>query len=235
VIATASANGTNSYAGTSTDGILIWGAQLEQASSATTYQRVTTATNYADIGLPRYLQFDGVDDSLFTAANLALTGTDKVSVFAGVTRLQDATAGLVCEHSTDYNTNIGSLYVLAPENSTRGYSTISRGTASVNTLHTAFVTGTPSAPDTAVVTASHDIAGSLSTIRRNAVAGTDGTLNKGAGNFGNYVFYVGRRNNASLPLNGRIYPLILRGALTDPTTLAQAEQWVAGKTGVVLP
>jgi hypothetical protein len=53
------------------DAIEIWGAQVEadagrNASLAklTPYQRVTSASDYADVGHPRYLSFDGVDDEL---------------------------------------------------------------------------------------------------------------------------------------------------------------------------
>ncbi len=51
-----------SFTGNDVNGVFAWGAQIELGSTATTYQRVTTATDYADIGLPRNLTFDGVDD-----------------------------------------------------------------------------------------------------------------------------------------------------------------------------
>jgi hypothetical protein len=56
----------------------------------------------------------------------------------------------------------------------------------------------------------------------------------GLGNYTSAVLYVGRRNNANLPLNGRITALIVRGAFSDDTTISNAERWVAGKTGVTL-
>ena len=56
----------------------------------------------------------------------------------------------------------------------------------------------------------------------------------GTGNFSSAVLFIGRRNNASLPLNGKAYQLIVRGALTDAATLAQAERYVGAKTGIFL-
>ena len=55
-----------SYLGNGTSGIFIWGAQLGLGSAPATYQRVTTATDYADVGLPRKVDYDGIDDKLTT-------------------------------------------------------------------------------------------------------------------------------------------------------------------------
>jgi len=60
-------NGTSAaYDGDGVSGIYAWGMQLEFNSAATTYQRVTSATDYADVGAPRKIDFDGVDDKLTT-------------------------------------------------------------------------------------------------------------------------------------------------------------------------
>lgn len=40
--------------------------QLEIGSTATAYQRVTTASDYDSVGFPHYLAFDGIDDLLAT-------------------------------------------------------------------------------------------------------------------------------------------------------------------------
>lgn len=55
-----------SYLPSGTSGAYIWGAQVENGSEATAYQRVNTATNYDTVGFPLYLKFDGVDDKLTT-------------------------------------------------------------------------------------------------------------------------------------------------------------------------
>jgi hypothetical protein len=54
---------------TSGDAVDVWGAQLDLEPASLNnaplpYQRVTTATDYEDVGYPRYLLFDGVDDLL---------------------------------------------------------------------------------------------------------------------------------------------------------------------------
>jgi hypothetical protein len=51
------------------------------------------------------------------------------------------------------------------------------------------------------------------------------------GNFGNYPLYIGRRNNASLPLNGRIYQMIVCGKTLSASELASTEAFVNTKTG----
>ena len=89
-----------------------------------------------------------------------------------------------------------------------------------------------SAAETAVVSSTHDISGDLTTIRRNGIAGTDATGDKGAGNFGNYALYIGRRGGSSLPYNGHLYQLIIRGKTTPTGKLLEAERFVARKTGV---
>jgi hypothetical protein len=223
---------TTSYTGDGTSGMYFWGAQLELGSTATTYQRVTTATDYADIGLPRYLQFDGVDDSLYTAANLNLSGTDKVSVFAGMRKLSDAAGGILVELSAIVNSNAGSFILGVPGTAAPNYYWSTRGSAALSGLLTSDVF--PS-PRTEVLTGLGDIANDLQRLRVNGLVASNVTADQGTGNFGSYVLYVGRRGNSSVPFNGRLYPLIVRGALSDQTTLAQAEQWVAGQTGVVLP
>jgi len=48
--------------------IEIWHPQVEAGTTATTYQRVNTASDYDTVGFPAFAQFDGVDDALETGA-----------------------------------------------------------------------------------------------------------------------------------------------------------------------
>jgi hypothetical protein len=78
------------------DSIFIWGAQLELGSTATPYQRVTTAFDVTEAGVRDcyYLRDDGVDDAL--NATLPDLGTDATLAYAsntGVTILTGQTIG----------------------------------------------------------------------------------------------------------------------------------------------
>lgn len=92
------------------------------------------------------------------------------------------------------------------------------------------------APNTAVLAGSADF--SLATteaalrvdgVSQNIVSGTAGD-----GSFGNYPLYIGRRGGSSLPFNGRLYGLIVRGAQSSAAQITSAERWVAQRTGVTL-
>jgi hypothetical protein len=62
-------NGNPQYTGDGTSGIYIWGAQLEEASSASAYQRVVDQYDITEAGVTSldYLSFDGSDDVLSRA------------------------------------------------------------------------------------------------------------------------------------------------------------------------
>jgi hypothetical protein len=178
-----------------------------------------------------YLFFDGVDDSLSTGS-IDFTSTDKMTVFAGVRKLSDAASGMLLELSSNALGNNGAFYFDAPEDLNNRYLSLGRGNAA-GALNQASTVGAlvGIAPDTAVLTVTHDIAGDLSTIRRNAVAGTTGTGVKGTGNFGHYPLYIGRRGGTNYPFNGHLYSLIVRGAQSSDSQIISAESYVNSKTG----
>jgi len=221
-----------SYSGTGSTAF-IWGAQLETGSTATAYQKVTTQYDVTESGVQSlsYLSFDGVDDFLVTPT--ITPGIDKVQVFAGVRKLSDAASGILVELSANIIANTGSFYVVTGPDPTvsNRYSSSSRGSGGVFTTNIA-TTNTGDAPDQAVLSSTHDIAGDLTTIRRNGVAGTNSTVDLGTGNFLAYPIYIGRRAGASVPFNGQIYNLIVRfGANLDAGAIYSTETFVNEKTG----
>jgi hypothetical protein len=206
-----------------TEFITLWGAQLETGSSATTYQRVTTTHDVTESGKRDCwgLLADGSDDSLITTS-VDFSSTDKMTVMAGVRKNTDATA-VVAELTASLTVNAGSFYLVSGQNATDGWWSGSRGTAvsSVNQV-TNIAT---SAIDTGVISSTHDIAGDLTTIRRNSVAGSNATGDKGSGNFSSSIIYLLSRNNgASLRLSGILYTLIIRGAATPEGTIRDFER-----------
>jgi hypothetical protein len=190
------------------------------------YQRINAATDYDTSGFPLYLKFDGVDDSLSTAG-IDFSATDKMSLFAGVRKLSDATQGMIAELSASSTTNNGAFYLLGPANGATGdYGWRSKGTVAANVTATTFT-----APLTNVLTGIGDVAGDSSILRLNGVAATPVTTDQGTGTFGNYPLYIGRRAGTSLQANIRLYSLIVRGAQSTPEQIVATETWVNGKTG----
>jgi hypothetical protein len=218
-----------------TDGLLWWGADGRRTSDAAlnipAYQRVGNGSpgvfDYDTNGFPPYLAFDGTDDS-FSTASIDFTGTDEMTVFAGVTKLNDAAPGILAELSADFNSNSGSFYIGAPESTgaSGNFSANLRGSTAPASVITS---GTDTAPVTRVVTVTSDIDQALRTMRISGVQTAQSSQSQGTGNYGNYPLFIGRRNNTSFPFNGRIYSLIIRGAATTTPLIASTEQWVAGK------
>jgi hypothetical protein len=171
-----------------------------------------------------------------TATAFQDVGTDKMTVVTGVRKLSDggaSTIGIVAETSADSASNAGAFWIAAPDRANGGrlYDMLSRGTAFTLAGTTA---AAYTAPSTNVLTGLSDISAPLLRFRVDGVQTEQSTATQGAGTYGTYVLYVGRRNNASLPFNGRLYQLIVRGAQTDTATVQQTERFVAGKTGLVI-
>lgn len=230
IFGVSNASGSSAVTTNGTDGILIWGAQLLTAADVTAtgnaYQRIAAATVYDTAPVFRpYLAFDGMDDSLSTAA-INFTSTDKMSVFSGVTKSSDAGTGMVAELSVDAGANNGAFYLAAPNSLGDNFGFLSRGTAARQTVPTGFA-----APTTSVLTALTDIAAPSLALRRNSTQIGSSALSQGTGTFGNYAMFIGRRNNSIYPLNGRIYSLIVRGAASSITEIADTELWVNARTG----
>ena len=203
-------------------------AQLELGSTATAYQRVSTAFDVTEAGVQSlsYLSFDGVDDGMVTGT--ITPGTNKVQVFAGVRKLSDAAAGVIVEHSTSISTQPGSFYLLGPRSSNTTYDFTSRGSLA---LGAAFISGY-AAPTTNTLTGLGDISGDRQTLRVNRTQVAQSAVDQGTGDFLAYPLYIGRRAGTSLPFNGNIFSLIVRfGANLTAPQITDTETWVNGKTG----
>ena len=186
------------------------------------YQRVNTDTDYDTAGFPYYLQFDGIDDSLVTG-NINFTATDKMTVFAGVRKLSDAAAGMLFELSSNSFANQGSASLLAPETTSVRYSFYSHGTYAwrATTSNNLYLS-----PVSNIVTCKADISADQTILRLNGTQASSSTADQGTGNYGNYPLYIGRRGNTSLPFNGRLYGLVVRGALSSTAEITSAESYM---------
>ena len=226
------ADGGVGFTANGTSGMYWWGADLRTGSSAGTYQRIAAATDYATAGFLPYLALDGTDDS-FGTNSIDFSATDKMSVVAGVKDNGAATQwGTIAELSAVTNANNGSfaLYSWWSANWNNGFALNTGGSYGYRTTPVS-----SSFSNTNVITAQFAGNGNISTGILATINSVAPTLNNngsiGTGNFGAYPLYIGRRNNASLPFNGRIYQLIVCGKELSASELASTEAYVNSKTG----
>ena len=192
------------------------------ASQATTTKRPTLKQ---DANGCYYLSFDGVDDAMQTG-NIDFTATDKMTVWAGVRKSVD-TSGMLIEMSADLNQATGAFFIATGV--VYGYQFISKGTSNGNAL----VYNYP-APRTNVFTGVGNISGDISSVRLNGSQVAISTSNQGTGNYGNYPLYIGSRAGTSIPFNGHIYSLIVRGAQSTDAQIISAETYANQKTGAYI-
>jgi hypothetical protein len=182
-----------------------------------------------------YLSFDGVDDWLQTQS-IDFSLSDKMSVGVMVRKNSDAAVGMAVEHGVGGTDASSASLVNAPRTTAGDYGADLRdgvGNTAVKTLGF-------SAPNTAVFAASLDYAGATATdeivVRINGNTPEQKVHSAGpvSGTFGNYPLYIGRRGGSSLPFNGRIYSMIVRGALNSTPQTESMERYLASKGGVTL-
>ena len=172
-----------------------------------------------------YLAFDGVDDCLVTG-NVDFSGSSKLSLFTGLRKNNDNTAIVVELSQTSGYSTPGAFYLVSGDDvGAIGY------TSAASNYSVAQITNVP-APDIAVLSLAFDRSTTTSTIRRNAVAGTNG--NTGTGNFGNFPVFIAARNQSSLRFNGHLYSLITIARLTTSTEITNTENTIAKNVGVTL-
>lgn len=198
-------------------------------STPTSYQRVgdvsANPTDYDWQSQPLYLRFDGSDDYMQTNS-VNFTATDKMTVWAGVRKLSDAAAGLITELSATQASNNGAFNLRGPDNpNATTYDFLSKGTIAGAAVATGY-----SSPITNVFCGIGNISGDQAILRLNNTQVASSTADQGSGNYGNYPLYIGRRGGSSLPFNGRIYSLIIRGAQSTTQQIEQTETFVNTKT-----
>jgi hypothetical protein len=229
-----SADNDASYTGNASDGLFVWGAQLEEASSATAYQRVVDQYDITEAGVDSldYLSFDGTDDGMATAA-IDFTSTDKMSVFAGVEKTDDSTGYFIAELSASASSNNGAFYTAANSFSgTADWAVFSHGTAAAAPSQVA--ASNDSQSSLVILSGLHDISGDSNILRIDGAQVDEATADLGAGNFGNYPLYICSRAGTSLFLDGNLYGLIVRGASSDATAISNTETYLANRSGVTL-
>lgn len=180
-------------------------------------------------GLLWYLEFDGVDDFLVTNT-VDFTATSTMSLFTGLRKISDVNTGVAVELSATTVTNDGSFALFTPGSAGGNtYASRSKGTVISDQFVSPFI-----APITNVVTLNLGIGTDTNIVRVNSVQAGSGIGDQGAGTFGNYPVYIGRRGGVSTPSQINLYGLIIRGATTDAATTVSTEKYMGMKSGIIL-
>lgn len=179
-----------------------------------------------------YLACDGVDDGMVTG-NIDFSGTDKITVVAGVRKLSDAAVGTVLELSAIY-ANPGTFALFAP--SLVNGNDFAFGLCGTQTQYARVMPLV--APLTIVGSAKLDIGQSAKEqeffVRLNGSVVTpiwgNAATTVGSGNFGNYALYLFRRGGTTLPFNGRFYGAVIRGTESTESQIRAVERYLNSKT-----
>jgi hypothetical protein len=172
-------------------------------------------------GFP-YLLFDGVDDGMVTSA-INFTVTDAVTIWAGLRKQSDAARACFVELGISMAT--GRFNIEAPSGALNDIALFSGGTA------LQAIGAVVAAPSTRVMSGQAKISTDLLKIRLNGVDAGSNSADQGTGNYSNSILFIGRRGGTTLPFNGRIYSLIIRGVESTQGQITSTESWVNSKTG----
>lgn len=212
-------NGVRTYLGNGTGAILVNKPHV-QMGDHTSYQRVTTTTDYDAAGFPHYVKLDRVDD--FKTAAGGGGGTTGIIVCAAIKAGGAGTARTIW---SDQGTNTG--YRLSINATDQLVLSAGNGTAYTDVVGPALIAG-----QDYVVTGWHD--GANLNLRVNL--GTITSAAFGTATAGTAGFTVGRDNGAATGYFGdRIHGMLYRK--NDSSTAAERDKlirYMADKQGVVL-
>ena len=214
---------------TVTGAVTLADMRLSSDVATPAYQAVRSATDYDYAGFPSKIKHNGTNSFLYTASTMDLSATDKLTVFAGVQKLSDAGVMIIETSAGAGFTNPGSFFFSTSQNVIGDYAFYGGASGFSIVSGSAHI-----APSSGVITLINSVSPASKKLRYNGTQEASSSSSQGTGNFGNYTLYVGARAGTSLWLNGAWTQQIIRGALTSDAQVAQAERFVANKTGVTL-
>jgi hypothetical protein len=176
------------------------------------------------------LTFSGSYTQLVTRA-INFTTTAQMMVGLGLHVVGSASAAAALELGSDVESVNGSFLFGAPS-STADHSLYLRGTSTIS----ARVDNVSDGDD--VIIGLFDISQAtkelelIPRLNRVQLSGSQITwtgITAGTGNFGNLPLYMGARSGGALPFQGKIYQVIVRGALTNASDVSQTENLIDAK------
>lgn len=217
--------GSTTTAGT----VLVGDFQYEYSASQTPFQKTVTKYNTTEAGKATVgaLFTDGIDDGMVTPS-INFSGTDKMTVWAGVQKLRDAAVAALVELGDGNVIAAANFALLAPGAAgSAGYRFISRGTIAGN----ANIGSGYAAPNVAVLAGIGNISEDIDTLLINGVSVATGTSDQGTGKYSNNPIYLFRRGGTSLPFNGIFTGLIVRGAQSSAAQISNGNTYINSTLG----
>jgi hypothetical protein len=176
------------------------------------------------------LTFSGSYTQLTTSA-IDFTATAQMMVGVGLHVVGSASAAAAIELGADVNSVNGSFLFGAPS-STADHSLYLRGTSTIAARIDNIVDGDDIIVglfDISQATKELELIPRLNRVQLSGSQITWTGTNAGTGNFGNLPLYMGARSGGTLPFQGKIYQVIVRGALTNASDVTQTENLIDAK------
>lgn len=183
------------------------------------------------VGNLSFISADGADDGLYTAANLDLTGVNKITLVVGGRKRNSNDTAMISEFGDDFTT--GGRFGLYSTQGSQAYYQFGVSGASNNPTP---IIAAPQPTDTFVLVCQADLAATSGTtlmIKRNGVVQNDTNV-PGSRNFASAVLNLLCRNQASLfaPFDLSSYALV-GGPFPTAAELSLLEQVAIAKSGAV--
>jgi hypothetical protein len=206
--------------GPNTLDILVARPQAQLGSTATAYQRVTTAFDVTEQGQRDCygVRSDSIDDR-YATGNINLTGTQNVTVFAATRFLGNADLAEFMAHGSQ-------ILFRSRRNSSENRTLFSTG----GTTTSATLGNLRTDPTTLITTAVGQIGGPLNQIRENGVVINTNTATMGTGNYANTTINL---FGSSSPCAANLYALIVAGGSYPLSTIHRVERLLSRITPTV--
>jgi hypothetical protein len=240
VYAVVDADNSRAVTADGTSGIYLWGAQIEEASSASNYQRVSSEYDITEAGVDSldYLSFDGVDD-VMQSANTNWAATQTAWASAGASSSDGAAATCVVFgvsngfYSSGAGGEVATLSVFSASGNRWNFADVGAATdnlinASPDITAPNVLTGYSDASNaylrrngSQVATAATNISSAIIDLNKEIDLGAWNAPEFGGTGFINYS-----------PLN--LFGLIIRLDPPDAGELSNTETYLANRSGVTL-
>ena len=179
------------------------------------------------------LTFASASNQYLVTPSINFSGTSQMYVGVGLNVVSSGSAAAALELGTDVSSVNGTFLIGAPS-STTDHSLYLRGSATLR----AAVNNVSDGDD--LISGLLDISQAtketelIPRLNQTLLSGTQITwtgTSAGTGSFGNLPLYIGARSGPSLPFGGKIYQVVVRGALVTDHQLISIETYISDKIG----